>query len=138
MSEWSMSDERAFLENLLCQRFNFFLTFFSIIIGGAVASLGVNPWISVVILGIGLTICILMAETIKRSQYKLDLIIDERLRTENKKHPAIDIDDLARTKLGKNKSRRKIIGYHIPNLCNVILMLLLFASIALLYLNIKI
>lgn len=33
---WDMSQERAFIENLLGQRFNFFLVFFSLTVAGSV------------------------------------------------------------------------------------------------------
>ena len=38
ISNWDMSQERAFLENLLSQRFNFFLVFFSLVVAGVLAA----------------------------------------------------------------------------------------------------
>jgi hypothetical protein len=112
---WDMSQERAFIENLLSQRFNFFLVFFSIVIAGAVnAKLQSHLHI---ILGIGFLVCVLLALTLDRSQEKLDLILEELFADE--KHPACIINKKATI----GCSRRQIIGYTIPRLCCSLLLL---------------
>lgn len=111
-----VSNEREFSENLLNQRFNFFLIFFGLILGGASASS--KPEFSVAILIAGTFICWLLAVPIFRIQFKFDIIFNEML-PEN--HPAKVADRLSKEKKKKpilvNKSSRRIIGYYIPFLC---------------------
>lgn len=112
---WDMSQERVFIENLLSQRFNFFLVFFSLVVAGAInAKLQYQLQI---ILGIGSLICALLASTLERSQEKLDLILSDLFADET--HPASIIDRRA----SKGGSRRRIIGFLIPRLCCALLML---------------
>ncbi|GHV91925.1 hypothetical protein AGMMS50268_24320 [Spirochaetia bacterium] len=82
MTEEMIANEREFMENLLCQRFNFFITFFAIIIAGACASLEMelkiatmNLIICSIILEIGLLILRPISKTIERAQVKLDIIL---------------------------------------------------------------
>jgi hypothetical protein len=78
---WDISKEREFIENLLCQRFNFFLAFFSIVSAGAIGTIHyeagkVNVIASAVILLVGGFICWLIRSVLSRSQEKLDIILD--------------------------------------------------------------
>lgn len=118
---WSMSQEREFIENLLCQRFNFFIVFYSIVIAG---SLTLKSYIYLaVILTLGSVIAILFAATLFRAQHKLDLIIKKL--SKKPKHPYKVINDLAKNlktmpwyaRLIAGDSRRKYIGYTIPAFC---------------------
>lgn len=112
---WDMSQERSFIETLLNQRFNFFLVFFSLVIGG-----GINAKTQLqlqLILTLGSIIVVLLSLVIARTQRKLDLIIDD-LKTDPS-HPLKIIDDLA----GPSGSKRHIIGYWIPPLCSAALVL---------------
>lgn len=70
---WDMSQERAYIENLLAQRFNFFLVFFSIVMAGSVNAKTQHQL--QIVLGIGSAICILFALVLARSQEKLDLCL---------------------------------------------------------------
>jgi len=105
---WDMSQERAFMENLLGQRFNFFLIFFSLVIAGALnarSQVHLN-----IVLPLGNLICWLLSLVLFRSQRKLDLILKKLLADET--HPASIID------MGANGiSMRKLIGYVIPIIC---------------------
>ena len=107
---WDMSQERAFIETLLNQRFNFFLVVFSLAVAGVINSKG-NLQLSLV-LSIGAAITALLASTLARSQEKLGLILAD-LRTDPS-HPVSIIDSRAR----KGGSRMRIVGIWIPRLCS--------------------
>jgi hypothetical protein len=107
---WDMSQERAFTENLLCQRFNFFLIFFSLTIAGFVNTH--NKLYAELILIIGTTILWMLALTLQRSQQKLDIILNQDIFPDPN-HPASIINNAA----GSSGSKRRIIGIGIPRLC---------------------
>lgn len=101
------------MENLLAQRFNFFLVFFSIIMAGSVNA---KTQLQLeIVLGIGSIICVLFALVLTRSQEKLDLILEDLLTDSS--HPATIVDKRS----SKGGSRRQIIGIWIPRLCCCIL-----------------
>jgi len=108
---WDISQERAFIETLLGQRFNFLLVFFSIIVAGAVNARDV-PFMQAAVLSLGAVITYYLASAIGRSQEKLDLILGIIFK-EQRTHPATVADQLA----SRNGSRRKVIGYTIPRIC---------------------
>ncbi len=108
-SGWSMSDERAFIENLLCSRFNFFLVFFSLVLAGAVSTS--DPKHFKIMLTLGAAISIPFALTIARAQRKLDIALDKHLFLKDG-HPAKVLNDEC-----GGPSMRKWIGYWIPLVC---------------------
>jgi len=120
-NSWSMSQEREFIENLLCQRFSFFIIFYSIIVAGSLTS--ESQIHLVVILTLGTVILTLFATTLFRVQHKLDLILTEILEIPT--HPITKINNLAENtkkmpwyaRLIASGSRRKFIGYTIPAFC---------------------
>jgi len=112
---WDMSQERMFLETLLTQRFNFFLVFFGFVLAAAInarAQLHLQ-----IVLSLGAFVSFLFAEVLRRSQKKLDLVLDRLF--DNPSHPAKIIDNLA----GSKGSRRRFIGLWIPLVCWVTLLL---------------
>ena len=111
-SEWTMSDERAFIENLLCTRFNFFLVFFSLVLAGAIAAS--DPTHFKTVLCLGTMICVPFALTIARAQAKLDIALAELFG--RYEHPAKILNDAC-----PGISMRRWIGYWIPILCCVAL-----------------
>ena len=112
---WDMSQERAFTENLLNQRFSFFLVMFSLVIAGAINT---KTQLQLqLLLTLGAVVAVMFASVLARSQEKLDLILDELFKDET--HP-VTIIDRASTKGG---SRRRLIGLWIPRLCSVVLLL---------------
>lgn len=118
---WNMSDERAFLENLLNQRFNFFIVLFSAIIA---SYLTIDSDIhKLIILGIGCIILFLMSLIVFRSQRKLDEIL--KILYEDPMHPTAKINNI----VGSKGSKRKILGYTIPILCLIILIALFIVQI---------
>lgn len=63
---WDMSQERMFIENLLCQRFNYFLIFFSLTIAGF--SNAKNEWIGETMLILGAVIITMLANVLRWNQ----------------------------------------------------------------------
>ena len=106
---WSMSEERSFMENLLNQRFNFFVVFYSAIIASFLTIS--NPFHRLLVLSIGLVILILMSKTIRRSQDKLDEIL--KILYADPNHPAAIINSA----VGNSGSKRKLVGITIPLIC---------------------
>ena len=106
---WSMSDERAFMENLLCSRFNFFLVFFTLVIAAAVSTSNAGHF--KIVLTLGTAISIPFALTIARAQRKLDIALDNHL-FKTPGHPAKILNEECR-----GPSMRKWIGYWIPLAC---------------------
>jgi hypothetical protein len=120
---WDMSQERVFEENLLSQRFNFFLLFFSLVVTGSV-----NAKTQVLfntILGIGSLVCVLLAVVLAHTQQKLDLILKDLFTDES--HPATIID---RRVMKGGMSRRRMIGLYIPWICCIILIIGLALALA--------
>ena len=109
-----MSQERAFIETLLGQRFNFFLVFFSLVIAGAINAK--SQFHFQVVLTIGAIISCLLARVLARTQQKLDLIITD-LFTDSR-HPIAVID----VRCGPG-SVRGIIGFTIPRISCAVLAL---------------
>jgi hypothetical protein len=72
-TEWDLSQERVFMENLFCQRFNFFIVIFSLVIAGA-ASANTQPKLDA-ILWLGFVLCTLVALTLYRNYVKLIWIL---------------------------------------------------------------
>jgi disulfide bond formation protein DsbB len=110
---WDMSQERAFTENLLNQRFSFFLVVFSLVLAGSInskAQLHLQ-----VVLTLGAIVTGLFASVLGRSQEKLDLILADLFSDTT--HPATVIDKRAK----KGGSRRRLIGVWIPRICSAVL-----------------
>lgn len=116
---WTMSDERAFMENLLCSRFNFFLVFVSLIIAGAVST--ENPVHFKIVLVFGALISLPLAGTIWRTQRKLNIALNDYLFRESD-HPAKKLKDACNKKKGM-PSMRNWIGYWIPLACCTLLVI---------------
>ena len=119
---WDLSEERAFIEDLLSKRFNFFLMFFSLVIVGAMNARSAFFFKSIIILGA--IISWLLALTIFRSQKKLDILLE--MIFEDSNHPATKAD-----KECSNKgSKRKLIGYAIPLICCCFLTIISLLALA--------
>ena len=110
---WDMSQERVFIENLLNQRFSFFLVVFSLVLAGAInAKMQIHLQ---AVLTLGAIVTTLFAAVLARSQEKLDLILKDLFSDPS--HPAAIIDK--RATLGG--SRRRLIGVWIPRFCCCVL-----------------
>jgi hypothetical protein len=108
---WDISQETAFTETLLGQRFNFLLVFFSLVTGGAINARE-SPLVQASVLSMGGVICLCLMLAIHRAQQKLDLII--KVILQDPEHPVTVIDGMA-----TGPSRRRLIGYYIPTFCFV-------------------
>jgi hypothetical protein len=116
---WDMSQERAFIENLFCQRFNFFIVIFSLVIAGA-ASANTQTKLTA-ILSIGFVLCLLVALTIYRIYVKLIWILKELHQL--KDHPVgASSAGIRKLRMPKLFGVNWIIGWCVPALCSVILL----------------
>jgi hypothetical protein len=118
--DWNFSNEREFIEEVLCTRFNFFLVFYSLVIAGFVTT--TNECYKPLILILGTIISVLLALVIYRSHIKLDIILNDclGLRSPNSKHPAAIVEQMCNARkpwIRKIFSVRWIIGWFIPLLC---------------------
>lgn len=111
---WDISQERAFLENLLGQRTSFLLIFFGLVIAGAVNARSLQV-MQISILVFGCLVCFGLALAVGRSQKKLDIILD--IIKLDPAHPVTVVDAIA----GSSGSKRKIIGYVLPWACVIAL-----------------
>jgi hypothetical protein len=130
LDKWNMSDERKHIENIVNQRFNFFLIFFSLVVGGVATSID-HPLMIIVILGIGALICWFLWATLARAQFKLNLVIKslpedhpEKIIDEDVKDAPAELKAPAFVpEFFTTKSQRNLIGYTIPAICCSILTL---------------
>ena len=118
-SSWDLSQERVFMENLFCQRFNFFIVIFSLVVAGAA---GANTQVKLAaILWIGCALCTLVGLTIYRNYVKLMWILQSLHRIPG--HPVsqsgVAVRELGWRGLFKVNA---IIGVVIPVLCCLILL----------------
>lgn len=111
---WDISQERAFIENLLGQRTSFLLIFFGLVIAGAVNARS-NQTMQFSILVLGCLVCFGLALAVGRSQKKLDIILS--IIKLDPAHPVTVVDAIA----GPSGSKRKIIGYVLPWACVIAL-----------------
>lgn len=109
-----MSEERAFVENLVNTRLNFLLLFVSIVAASALAA-DVPDTIRATVLSVAAFFAFLLSASVVRAQQKLEIIF-QYLRDHDPEHPAIIIDNLA-----PKSSRRRWIGYLVPRLCWIVL-----------------
>ena len=110
--EWTMSEERGFIETLTNQRLNFFLLIFSIVIAGAINS-KIQLFFKTILI-CGTILCSLLAWTIFRSNKKLGKILKHIKKDQT--HPISIIDEQI-----KGISVRWIIGIAIPMGCSLFL-----------------
>lgn len=108
---WDMSQERAFIEQIMNQRFNFFLVFYSVVLAGAVNSRTQQHFFLILLLGSVVTG--FLTYSIVRAHRKLGTILDVLFQDES--HPATIIDK-AHYKL---LSVRWVIGGLIPIACTL-------------------
>ena len=117
-ASWDMSQERAFMENLFCQRFNFFLIVFTVVLGGAATA--TTPTKQTAILSVGCLLCLLIWLTIFRNYTKLMAILKQLHKNPN--HPVAIVGRLVKQELfGNAWGVNWIIGITIPLLCIAIL-----------------
>jgi hypothetical protein len=81
--DWSMSDEREFIENLFNQRLNFYIVVYSLVITGTLVAKQDQDRVNVLLIGIFL--CFVLGLSMYRACHKLLLILKLLHRT--KQHP---------------------------------------------------
>lgn len=113
LSRWY--EERAHMETVLMQRFNYFIVFFGVVIVGALAM--TDGFAQTVLFGVGATVTYLVALTLGRAQVRLGILVG-----------AIEEHDqagpLAQTTRAANRvsaSQRHLIGHGIPWVCFTVL-----------------
>src|SRR6266487_4590644 len=117
-SPWDMSQERAFIENLLSQRFNFFLVVFTVVLAGAATANTQTKQTGILVLGF--LLCFLIALTIYRIYAKLDETL--KILHETKSHPVAIIGEKINGRgLKGGFEANSFIGIYIPVLSTVIL-----------------
>jgi hypothetical protein len=124
---WHLSDEREFIENVLYQRVNFFIVFYSLILTSAV---GARQQLQLtIILILGAIVCTLLTVSIYLVQQKLDILI--RLVRADGNHPARTVyDKINRLKWLHDKGvDRKLICYMVPGICSLSLLVGICLSI---------
>jgi len=132
-TSWDLDQERTFIENLFCQRFNFFLLVFSLVIAGAAAA---NTHVKLIaLLVIGFVLCGLLATTLWRNYIKLDWL-HKQLHT-IQGHPVHVVGQgIFPRKWTKLFPVGRIFGLVIPVLCCIILLVgALAASLGILKAN---
>lgn len=103
------------MENLLCQRIDFFLVVFGgVLIGSFVID---GPAQQLFVIGSGTVIAALLALTIFQIQRKVNKILTA-ICTSDPSHPVAVIE---RAVGGKADKGRSLIGYLVPTLCLVVL-----------------
>lgn len=117
--KWHTSHERAHMETLLNQRFNFFLVTFALIVAGAMNSKA-QLYLCIVMV-VGFLICTALAVTLWRAQNKLDELLDSL----DADHPCSVIDE----NVG-GQSVRWLIGKGIPGFVCIILFVGMILSCA--------
>ncbi|MFN0196051.1 MAG: hypothetical protein ACKVT0_04855 [Planctomycetaceae bacterium] len=135
-SSWDLSQERQFIENLLCQRFNFLLVFYSLIVAGSLTTSVFANFIAVLFLGA--LICSLLVLPTARAQYRLNAILNFLKHQDG--HACNISDKLIEDeksleglccclRLIVKYSQRNWIGYWIPMLCAGTLWLAFFMAL---------
>lgn len=121
VGDWDLSQERQFIENLLCQRFDFLLLFYSLVVAGAFQT---NSQLNfAVAFTVGAAICSLLAVSIFRTHNKLDLVL-EKIESIDKDHPSAFTEREGKKRAATKPftwlirgSGRHLVGYWIPGLC---------------------
>ncbi len=116
---WDMSQERAFMEQLMNQRINFFLITFALIVAGTANAK--TQILLQFILSFGTILCLLLSISIYRSTTKVAEIF--RYIKKDATHPLTIID-----KAVGGFSVRGILGYLLPTLCTLFLLALCLLS----------
>ncbi|MFC1525887.1 hypothetical protein ACFL6X_03635 [Candidatus Latescibacterota bacterium] len=117
---WDMTQERVFLEQLVGQRSNFLLVFYSLVIAGAVSSRQQIHLQCILLLGFFITL--LTSLSVYRAHRKSDLAIRRLFKTTG--HPAATINDLCNKLplLKRGFSARWAAGWVIPLICTLSLL----------------
>lgn len=106
-AQWSMSQERQFMEELVYKRLTLFLTVSGALIAGAI-NLRDSPWIATAVLLAGTILCWILQQTVHRAQIKLDIIL--QILFADTTHPTGRIEELY-----NDKNRVRFVGVVVPS-----------------------
>ena len=119
-AEWSLSQERVFMEDLVYKRLTLFLTVSAALLTGAV-SLRTDPWIATALLLGGTTLCWVLQQTVHRAQLKLDIILQILFRDDT--HPTGRVNNIY-----NDNNRVRLIGVAVPSAICLLLTVLTAAE----------
>lgn len=105
--QWTLSQERVFMEDLVYKRLTLFLTISAALITGAI-SLRESPLIATILLFGGTVLCWLLQQTVHRAQLKLDIIL--QILFADPTHPTGKVNDLF-----NDANRVRFIGVAVPS-----------------------
>ena len=123
---WNISQEREFMENLFCQRFNFLLVLFSLFIAAA-ASAG-NQSMLKAILALGALITVLTSLATWRAFEKMDIIFVMLYRLDDHPITIVDREHAARPFWRRAVRVNPLLGRWIPLICSLSLICGFFAA----------
>lgn len=118
--EWTLSQERQFMEELVYKRLSMFLTVAAALITGAI-SLRQTPLIAAGLLLAGTALCWVLQQTVHRAQLKLDIILQILFHDDT--HPTGRINNLL-----PDRSRVRLVGVAVPSAICLLLTVLTSAQ----------
>ncbi len=121
--EWTFSDEREHMENLLCQRINFLLLVYSLIVTGLATAQ--NDHLFLYILISGLIVLALMSMGLWRACSKFLVICDICYRIKNHPIYIVNRENNARGFLFRGFGVNHLLGYCLPFICTASLVFVL-------------
>ena len=116
---WSFSNEREHMENLFCQRLNFLLIVYSLIVAGLVATNARSLFIGILLAGTAITF--LMGLSLWRACSKLLVMFAICYRIENHPIELVDRETATRSMLYQGFRVNHMLGYWIPAFCTLTL-----------------
>jgi hypothetical protein len=122
-NRWSFSDERKHMENLFCQRLNFLLVIYSLVIAGLVTTSDRHLFIG--ILSAGTAITFLMSLSLWRACSKLLVMFAICYRIKNHPIDLVDCETATRHTLFRGFRVNHMLGYWIPAICTLTLVVAL-------------
>jgi hypothetical protein len=122
---WELSQERQFMENLVSNRFNFFIVFFGVILVYAFSTADMDS--RCVILCVGSTFSLFIAVTVHRAQVKLTYIL--RILHRCRRHPVRRIGRLTSHRPYGSFPATWLIGSVIPFFATGILLVLAVVTV---------
>ncbi len=120
--EWTFSQERQFMEDLVYKRLTLFLTISAALIAGAI-NLRDSPVIATALLVVGTALCWVLQQTVHRAQLKLDIIL--QILFEDDGHPTGRVNNIY-----TDKNRVRLVGVAVPSVICLLLTVLTLTQAA--------
>ena len=114
--QWNFSDEREFVENLFCQRVNFLLVAYSVVIAGAVAA--TTHLLFNIILAAGFVITAITGATVWRAYVKLIVMLRICYRIPTHPMPIVDSEVSTWPFMRKGFPVNELLGIVLPLICS--------------------